>query len=154
MNHRPTFPTARELRECDIARFVVSEDELDELLEYVQRSSLPPEAAVTARSFGPMAPPPVPSEQVDLDAIVDRLSSAPSPAGTIHLRRPTDPHATPRPVDLEDVLGYLALEARPVLRAPRVAPTSSPRLLRSWQVAALATFAFTLGSVLTLGLAG
>lgn len=151
MHRPPPLPTRRELQDCDLSRFVRTEDEMDALLDFVQRSSFAPEPPVGPGAFGPMAPPPVPSERVNLEAIVDRLSSMPAP--TADLRRPTDPTREWSPIDLDEVLRYVSLApSRPA--GSLHPPTIPPRTASPLETAAIATLAFALGSAMTLTLVG
>jgi len=113
-----------ELRDIDIAQWVRSEEELDALLDYVQRTTLPPEEPFDLRSLQ-LAPPPVPSETVDLDRICATLRSTPSPA-----------------------FGDPALE--PLWLRTSLAPPPSTPTIQGWQIAAITMVAFTLGSLVTL----
>lgn len=149
MHQPPPLPTHRELHMADLTRFVRSEAEMDALLSYVQRSSFAPEAPVGPRAFGPMAPPPVPSDRVNLEAIVDRLSSVPAPRVET---RSGDTSWAWSPVDLDEALWYATARSMPPgsLRPPSVAPRAN----HWWESATIAALGFALGSALTLGVVG
>lgn len=146
MRQRPPLPRS----DRDLLRFVRLEDDLDEMLAFVERTSLPAEQPLDPRMFEP------PrfedrSERLDLDSVVDRLSSAPAPAGMHHARRVIDPGLAGRRVDLDAVLERISMTPSLNLTpSDRPLPPPVARPWPSWpRLAAVAASSFVLGSAIT-----
>ncbi|MFK7986089.1 MAG: hypothetical protein AB8I08_08655 [Sandaracinaceae bacterium] len=154
MSQRPPLPRRTEVSgDCDLLRFVRLEDDLDATLAFVERVSRVSERPVDPRLFEPPSFEDT-SERLDLESVVDRLSSAPAPAGMLHARRFTDPGLAGRRVDMDAVLERISMtpsiNLTPSDRPLPLPVVVSPAPWPSWsRLAAVAVSSFVLGSAIT-----